>query len=115
MISPCALMKEPVPPRPAGPTDTSASERHGSLVDVPSIALAGTRRPMSWSAGSRAATSVMGQDLNLDGGTRDDMLCVLEAHNTTDNVRSLCRHAPSMRWGECPANANDYQDNLGVF
>eukprot|EP00964_Phaeocystis_antarctica_P014695 scaffold8123_cov66-Phaeocystis_antarctica.AAC.4 len=60
-------MKEPVPPRPAGPTLTSASERHLPVpAVVPSISSVGTRRPISRREGSSAAASVMGQERKRD-------------------------------------------------
>ena len=62
MTSPSEEMKDPVPPRPAAPTEHIASLRHwpSLLADVPSICDAGTRRPISRSMGSSAAVSVMG-------------------------------------------------------
>ena len=60
-------MKLPVPPRPAGPTLTIASERAFPVPeDVPSISFALTRKPISFSIGSSAAASVMGQDLKRE-------------------------------------------------
>ena len=56
MMRPLSLMKEPVPPRPAGPTLTRASERHALSVLVPSISLAGTRRPIACQNSRRRET-----------------------------------------------------------
>ena len=61
-MRPLLLMKEPVPPRPLAPTDTSAFERADASASgpVPSMAAAGSLRPSAASSPCRAAVSPMG-------------------------------------------------------
>lgn len=66
IIKPLSLTNDPVPPRPAAPTETSASDKQGgasAVADVPSISDAGTFRPISFSHGSSDAVAVIGHDL----------------------------------------------------
>ena len=80
MIRPFELIKLPVPPRPAGPTDTRASERQAaSLFDVPSMSLAGTRKPIAFKAGSSAVASVIGHERKREGCNADGGAVVIAA------------------------------------
>ena len=56
--------KLPVPPRPAGPTETSASESALEVPPeaVPSMALAATFKPISLSCGSSKRAAVIGHE-----------------------------------------------------
>ena len=81
MIRPFELIKLPVPPRPAGPTDTRASERQAApLLDVPSMSFAGTRKPIAFKAGSSAVASVIGHERKREGCNADGGAGVIAAH-----------------------------------
>lgn len=57
-------MKEPVPPRPAAPTETSASDKQDApeaVVVVPSMVAGEMFKPIERSSFSRDRTAVMGQ------------------------------------------------------
>ena len=80
MIRPFELIKLPVPPRPAGPTDTRASERQAApLLDVPSMSFAGTRKPIAFKAGSSAVASVIGHERKREGCNADGGAVVIAA------------------------------------
>ena len=118
MIRPFELIKLPVPPRPAGPTDTRASERQAaSLFDVPSMSLAGTRKPIAFKAGSSAVASVIGHERKREGCNADGGAVVIAAlmravrKTKVDAVNDLRRPVSMQGRGReekahCPEPAN---------
>ena len=61
-------MKEPVPPRPAGPTDTSASERHGRF-PLPNFSSDGSAEEAAEEAGAVTEQPARVSERSHSGGS----------------------------------------------